>query len=204
MNSKSILTVVITAILVGGGVYFWQNQTYSGQQLPKSNSPEAVSQEIPKVTSPEISVVETAKKSESKFLYLVSSPSLEKTQVILKDFYGNFSFEYPWNEWREMYFSTSDLTASGGGDGNRFSEFYTYDFCAGSYGCDMTKQEGRGFEMQIWNATYPGRKDDPNFFKKNGEVFVKETDKIIITYKPYKGQNVAEAAAKLFESFKLD
>jgi hypothetical protein len=206
MNSKNLLTILITAIVVGGGVYIWQNQPINTQQQILQDAQPKVINDVAPVVAPasgNTDIAEIAKTSNSDFLYLVSSPSLKNTQMVLKDFYGTFSFEYPWNEWREMYFVPSDLTASGGGDPNRFDEFYKYNFCAGSSYCDMTKQEGRGFEMQIWNANYPGRKDDPNFFTKSGEILVKETDKIIITYKPYKGQDTTEATAKLFESFEL-
>ncbi len=224
MNSKNILTILLTAIIAGGGVYFFvkNNQpiptpTIVQKEVDIDKIKEGIKKELmdemkkneKEVAQPSITkdIVEIAKASNNKFLYLVSSPSLSSTKVILKDFYGTFSFKYPWNEWRELHFTNSDLTGSSGGDTNRFDQLLAYNFCAGSLGCDMSKKEGKGFEIQIWNATYPGKTDNPNFFKNNGEILVKETEKIIITYKPYKdsynGQGVTEAVDKLFESFEL-
>lgn len=205
MNSKSLLTILITAVIVGGGVYMWQNQTNNEQQLPQETQPETVSEETQEISTPtqESDVVEVAKNSDTEFLYLVSSPSYENTTAVLKDYLLSFSLEYPYNEWRQLYFSEADLTASGGGDPNRFDGLVTYDFCAGLYFCDMTEKEGRGFQLKVWNATYPGRDENPDFYSEDGETIVVETDDIIVTYKPYDGQNVVEAAAELFESFEL-
>ncbi len=205
MNSKSLLTILITAIIVGGGVYFWQNQPSDTHQLPQESQQEAVSEETQEISTPtqESNVVEVAKNSDTEFIYLVSSPSYENTTVILKDYLVSFSLEYPYNEWRQLYFSETDLTASDGGESNRFEGLVTYDFCSGLYFCDMNEKEGRGFQLKVWNATYPGRDENPDFYSEDGETMVVETDDIIVTYKPYNGQNVAEDAAKLFESFEL-
>lgn len=204
---KTILTIIITAIIAGGGVYIWQNNSNNTKTPLSENKTKSVTtNETVKAT--ETNIVDVAKKSKDKFLYLVSSPSLAKTQMLLKDYFVDFSFEYTWGDWGEIYYKNTDLTASGGGGGGieRFDELGRYDFCAGGYFCDMKKQEGKGFQMQIWNANYSGAKKDPNFFQKSGEKLVKKTDKIIITYKSYKGGkgfDIPKDVAKLFESFKV-
>src|SRR3989338_10658242 len=106
MNLKSILTVIITALVVGSGVYLLQNQLNSERQLPEKKQTTA-SETIPETAKvvTNIDVADVAKNSDAKFLYLVSSPSLEKTQIIIKGFWINFALEYPWNEWSEMYFT---------------------------------------------------------------------------------------------------
>lgn len=205
MNSKGLVTILITTIVVGGGVYFWQNQPVDTQQLSQENTLEFVSEDAQAVNRPTENndVVEVAKNSSAEFLYLVSSPSYKETTAVLKDYLLSFSLKYPYNEWRQLYFFSSDLTASGGGNSNRFDGLVTYDFCAGSYFCDMTEKKGRGFQLKVWNATYPDRDENPDFYSEDGEIMVVETDDIIVTYKPYDEQNIAEAAAKLFESFEL-
>lgn len=188
-TKKIVLAVLVTAFISGGGVYLWQKQ---------SNNRSAEN------------VAEILKKSENKdfeFSYLVSSPSLKETNLVLRDYFVDFSLQYPWNDWRQMNFITTDLTASDGGFKlEDATGLQTFDFCAGSYFCDPDKKEGKGFQIQIWNANYAGRKADPNFFKKKGEVLVKETDKVIITYTPYKGGqgwDVSKDVARLFESFEI-
>jgi len=194
MNFKSFLTILITGVIVGGGVYFWQNQSHNMQQF---------SQEVcmPVQTG---DIIETAKISGGDFLYLVSSSSSKDTTAVLRDSLLSFSLKYLYNEWGSLYFLKTDLTASDGAvDPNYFDGFAIYDFCAGSSFCDMAKEDGQGFQLKVWNANYSGRDKNPNFYTKDGETLVIETDNIIVTYKPYKGWDVAVAVAKLFKSFEL-
>ena len=206
------------------GCFMYKNICYVKSPDPKHNGayvPEGIgmgdmteaSEKIKKIIldtekkkAEEANVFDVAKKSKNQFLYVVSSPSLTKTQMLLKGGFVDFSLEYNWGDWGQMYYVDTDLTASGGAPFDSFDMLNTYDFCAGGYFCDIDKKEGKGFQMQIWSAKYSGAKKDPNFFQKNGETLVKKTDKFIITYKSYKGGkgfDIPKYVAKLFESFKI-
>lgn len=214
MDSKSLLTIVITALITGGGVYLWQNQN---SELPQQLSTETIiTEEKASDSSQTTDIVELAKNSSSSFLYLVSSPNNKETSVVLKDGNKKFAFTYPYNDWRKLNFAQPiDPTATDGAGGLFEPEQWAiYEFCQDT--CDRETQKGKGFQMIVWNANYPGRNNNPNFYQKNGEFFVTESNDFIITYKPYQSyanyppsyvssnnEEIAKAAADLFESFKI-
>ncbi len=209
MDSKSLLTILVTAVIAGGGVYLWQSQENEAQQqLP----PETTVTEEKVNDSPQtIDIVELAKNSDSSFLYLVSSPNWKETSAILKAGDQKFAFTYAYNDWRMLNFTQLDSTATDGPGAsyNDLEQLAIYDFCQSA--CDRENRKGKGFQLTIWNANYSGRGENPDFYQRNGEFFVTESSDFIVTYKPYQGilpmetlnAEIAKAAAKLFESFEI-
>jgi hypothetical protein len=170
---KIVLAVIITAVVVGGGVYYWQ-------QNEAPTTPTPVSTDL----------FDMAKNSTNEFTYLVSAPKVDGDwKMILNDSYlGKFSLEYnyPWNELR---YKSQDFKQVGmPGEGFTMKAIpgvKSYLFCAGMYYCDEYQRTGMGFELKFWDAEYLGREDNPQFYLEDGDILIKETDKYIITYKPF-------------------
>lgn len=186
---KFVLVIAITVLVVGGGVYFWQNQKLI-EVVNSVNSQSSV--QAPVVQQPISSdVFEIAKKSDDEFMYLVSAPKIGDDWRMLvsntfTDFVLRFSLKYKFSPWGEMSYKKYDLTATDGAPPlNGLSGYSHYVFCAGNYYCDAEKRSGMGFELTFWNAKFIGRVADPKFYAKNGEIFLKETDQYIVTYKPF-------------------
>lgn len=147
--------------------------------------------------------ISSAKESYDAFMYVVSSPNYEETELVLRDALISFALKYDYNDWGKMYFSDIDLSATDGANKYEIVAFVAYEFCTGNYYCDQREKKGKGFELTLWNAEYEGRTDNPDFYLENGETLVTESGALIITYKPYEGTGTEEAVKTLFESFEM-
>lgn len=140
--------------------------------------------------TPAIEISELVKQSANDFTFLVSAPKWNgEWTVVLNNPINNhgFSFQYPRSSpWEQIRYQFSDLTAT---DGARsfaaLKAIGQYRFCAGEYYCDDQKRDGMGFTLTIWNASYEGKDKKPEFYLEEGNILLTQTDKYIITYKPF-------------------
>lgn len=183
-TSKIVLAVVITAVVAGGGVYFWQNKDV-GQNKIEEPVAKLAEQAVQK---PDVKdLFESAKESKNEFVYLVVAPKLnDEWRMVMKNMLVNFSFKYKSFPWGQLRYDESNLTDTDGDPGeNGLPGFLSYKFCAGAYYCDMEKGAGMGFHITFWNAKYAQRSKNPDFYLRDGEKFLKETDRYVVTYKPF-------------------
>ncbi len=190
--SKIILAVLITAVVVGSSVYYWQNQNstqINNYSSVAKNSEQASSTSVVQGAI-STDLFDLAKNSKNEFTYLVSAPKLDgDVKMLLKNNYRgydiSFSFTYSLNPWGSLRYVKHDLSASDGASFEDLPAINSYSFCAAGYSCDEQEHKGMGFDMTFWNAKFNGRSEDPKFYLGNGETFLRETDKYIVTYKPF-------------------
>lgn len=206
---KYLLAIILSAGIAGGGVYYWQQSEIKNREEAKEPVKE-VAKEIAKEV-PATNLFELTKTTKDEFTYLVSAPKIGgEWKVVFNNNFESlpirFSFKYDVSApWADLRYAKSDLTASDGGATlNDLQGITGFRFCAGNYYCDEQKYEGMGFDLTFWNAKYKGRKEDPKFYSKNGDILFKETDNYIITYKPFKGaNNVEKEVANLMSTFEI-
>jgi hypothetical protein len=206
MNAaKFIITVVVTALLAGGGVYYWQ------RPVEPVNAPVEDISDTEYVEETEvIDLVDLAAGSDNDFVYLISAESLNSDwKMVLKNsFIGTFTLDYKFSPWGAMRYIAIDLSAHDGNPGpHGLSGKVAYHFCAGQYYCSLSEKDGMGFTLTFWDAKYTGRSDDPEFYAKNGDILLMETDENIVTYKPFKdssnNQEVSGRVEDLLTTFEL-
>lgn len=203
---KYLLAIILSAGIAGGGVYYWQQSEVEGiEEKPEKEVIKEVTKE-----SPASDLFELAKTTKDEFAYVVSSSKLNGDwKVVVNNNFESlpmrFSFKYQGiSPWGEIRYTKSDLTSSDGAAFNELQGISSYDFCAGNYHCDDTKNEGMGFNLTFWNAEYKGKATDPKFYLKDGETLFKETDKYIITYKPFTGaKDVEKEVANIMSTFEI-
>lgn len=199
-TSKLIIAVVITAILVGSGVYLWQHPT------SRSGSPV-----VQPSSSASPSLFDSAKNTKDEFTYLVSAPTLGGDWKMtlnnnFEDFVLRFSLTYKFSPWGAMAYKSTDLTATDASSPSSLPGVVSYSFCASQYYCDEINRKGMGFELTFWNATFSGRETDPTFYLERGDTFLKETDKYIVTYKAFSNSpqaTIDKEVSNLLKSFEL-
>lgn len=215
--SKILFSVILTAVIVGGGVYFWQHQEAAQITTPVATVKDSEQLNIKPVTQESTStdLFELAKNTKDEFTYLVSAPKLTGDWKMTinnnsGDYVLRFSLKYKYSPWGELRYTKADLTATDGAPPvNGLSGVASYSFCAGQYYCDETNHKGMGFDLTFWNAKFIGRSADPKFYLKDGETFLKETDKYIVTYKPFTGSTanqqvkVDQEVSDLVSSFEI-
>lgn len=221
-GSKIALAIVLTAIVVGGvvggGVYYWQNKAVVQGVTPTAtvNQPQQAASESATKAPPPQNLFELAKNTDDEFTYLISAPKLTGDWKMtvnhnFKSYVQRFAFTYKYSPWGEMRYFSTDLTATDGAGLNELPGVTSYSFCASQYACDEIKHQGMGFDLTFWNAKFLGRAKDPKFYLKGGEIFLKETDTSIVTYKPFTYKplsyppqsDIEKEAAKLMSSFEL-
>jgi len=206
MKVKLFLSFLVGVVLAASGMFAYFKYFDASQ---------------PEVVEPaQVDLFEAAKNTSDSFTYLVSSPNVDDWKIILKDsFIGAFTFQSKFADyWTDMRYASADLTATDGASFEQLRGLVSYDFCASQYYCDEQKHEGMGFNLTFWNAKYSGLAENPDFYLEDGNVFIKQTDEYIATYKPFTSNLCAyttvgdekcekdqaeldQAVVKLFESF---
>jgi len=201
-TSKTLFAVILTSVIVGGGVYFWQHQETAQVTTPVATVKDSEQLSIKPATQEPTStdLFESAKYTKDEFTYLVTAPKLTGDWKMtinnnFEDYLLRFSLKYKYSPWGELRYTKTDLTATDGAPPvNGLSGVTSYGFCAGEYYCDETNHKGMGFDLTFWNAKFIGRSADPKFYLNDGETFLKETDKYIVTYKPFTGSPANQQA----------
>lgn len=207
-----VLAVIVTAVVVGGGVYTWQQKEMAQFNKPVTQSTET------KITKPDSKLTDLfdqAKNTKNEFAYLVTAEKLDGNwKMMVNNNHPDldlekFSLEYKSSPWGNLRYQTTDLTATDGGGPKDFQSTVIYYFCAGNYYCDEDEMKGMGFELRFWNAKFEGRAADPEFYLKDGGMFLKENEDYIVTYKPFKDSTnkedpkISDAVGNLMKSFEL-
>jgi|GEM_PF-6763441 len=196
--------VVISAIVAGGIFYYFQ---YKENTLLIAS----LKKQIQDQKSVSTDLFDLTKTTKDEFTYLVSAPKVngDWKMIVNDSFIVPFSFTYKFSPWSQMRYAVSDLTATDGPvPAHGFKGLVSYAFCAGNYYCNEEKREGMGFNLTFWDAKYINREKEPNFYIENGEKLLKETDKYIVTYKPFSSSfspdpNIDKEITKLMSSFEI-
>ncbi len=159
-----LLAVIITAVVVGGGMYLWQT---SQESLPTTEN-EVVEETS---TRPETeSIISETQKSD--FALSIDQAALGESVVTIRDTYNEgagFSLQFP-SSWGLVNVTKHNLTDSGGGNPpQRASYTFTSEFRANHY-----------LEVIISYAT----EKDSSLVTQQNRIFVAEDDTYYYNYNP--------------------